>query len=289
MRALIDLGRLFSTHPLTRHAPLKAWARFVSWQIRSRLQEEVLVPWIAGQHLVVRRGMTGATGNIYLGLHEFPDMMLLLHFLREGDLFIDVGANVGSYTVLASGVCRAKTWSFEPDPDTARHLKRNVTVNNLDGLVTAYELALGDADGRMCFTVGLDTMNRIAAADEKNIRMVRQQPLDTLIGKHQPVMIKIDVEGHEEAVLRGARALLANDSLKVIELETATPVIDAMLTAHGFERACYEPFSRELRQEARAVSSRGVSSANSVFIRDWEFVSSRLTRANHVRVLGCSV
>ena len=77
-------------------------------------------PWIGGQRLSIRRGMRGATGNIYVGLHEFADMMLTLNFLREGDLFLDIGANVGSYTVLASGICRAVTWAFEPDPGTVR-------------------------------------------------------------------------------------------------------------------------------------------------------------------------
>jgi hypothetical protein len=42
------------------------------------------------------------SGNIYAGLHEFGDMAFVLHFLRAGDLFADVGANIGSYTVLAS-------------------------------------------------------------------------------------------------------------------------------------------------------------------------------------------
>ena len=64
MASLANIAHFFATHPLTRKAPLKAWARFVSWQIRSRMQEEVIVPWIAGQRLAVRRGMKGATGNI---------------------------------------------------------------------------------------------------------------------------------------------------------------------------------------------------------------------------------
>src|ERR1700737_2016418 len=132
LRSMANLSALFSTHPLTQDAPFKAWGRFAAWQLRSRLRRETLVPWISGQRLAVRRGMTGATGNIYVGLHEFADMMFMLHFLQEGDLFLDVGANVGSYTVLASGVCRASTWAFEPDPNTVRHLRRNIAINELD-------------------------------------------------------------------------------------------------------------------------------------------------------------
>src|SRR4051794_13217694 len=105
----IDIVRFISSNLLTRGARFKALARVAGWQISGRLQAEIIVPWIANQKLAVKRGMTGATGNIYTGLHEFPDMMFLLHFLRPGDLFLDIGANVGTYTVLASGVCRASS------------------------------------------------------------------------------------------------------------------------------------------------------------------------------------
>jgi FkbM family methyltransferase len=243
--------------------------------------DEIIVPWISGQSLAVRRGMTGATGNIYVGLHEFADMMLALHFLREGDLFLDIGANVGSYTVLASGVCRAHTWAFEPDPHTTCNLKRNIEVNRLNELVRVYELALGASDTVISFTVGQDTVNKVATSEDKNVQNVRQQPLDNLIGSHRPVMIKMDVEGYEEEVLRGAQSLLANDCLQLIEIETVTPGANAMLHANGFKRAYYAPFGRKLERQAN-----GQSSSNSVFVRDWDFVSSRLTTATPIDVLG---
>lgn len=282
--SLKNLAHLFSTHPLTRDAPLKAWARFASWQVRSRIQEDVMIPWVGGQRLIVRRGMTGATGNIYVGLHEFEDMMFPLHFLREGDLFLDIGANVGSYTVLASGVCRAMTWAFEPDPDTVRHLARNVAINNLDSLVTIHECALGDTEGTIPFTVGLDTVNKVATARENNVRLVRQERLDALIGGAQPVMIKMDVEGYEEWVIRGAANLLTNKCLKIIELETVTIGINEILVSNQFELAHYEPFSRKLER-----GSLGVSSTNSLFVRDWGFVDSRLKRAGRIEVLDHSI
>ena len=250
------------------------------------MQEEIIVPWIAGQHLAVRGGMTGSTGNIYVGLNEFVDMMLPLHFLREGDLFLDIGANVGSYTVLASGICRAVTWAFEPDPGTVRNLKRNIAINSLEALVTIYELALGSAEGEVPFTVGLDTVNKVAASGEKNVRITRQERLDTLVGAAKPAMIKMDVEGYEEEVLRGALDLLENECLKVIELETVTPEINKMLLRTHFESSYYDPFNRKLlREPYRDIPS----SLNSVFVRDWEFVSSRVAMANPIRVLGYTI
>ncbi len=281
MKVVSNLARLFATHPLTRDAPLRAWARFASWQFRSRIQDEILFQWIGRQRLAVRHGMTGATGNIYFGLHEFADMMLALHFLREGDLFLDIGANVGSYTVLASGVCRAKTWAFEPDPNTLQHLMRNIGVNGLDALVTVSECALGAKQGEVPFTVGLDPENRIVGANDKNVRMVRQERLDEIIGGSQPIMIKVDVEGSEEGVLRGAAALLGSPCLKVIELETVTSESAHVLDRNQFERAYYDPFSHRLNREPIDLKS-----SNSLFVRDWPFVATRLAAANKIEIFN---
>ena len=278
---LANMHHYFESHPLTCDAPLSAWARFASWQLRSRLQDEILFHWIGGQMLAVQRGMPGATGNIYFGLHEFTDMMFAIHFLRKDDLFLDVGANVGSYTVLASGVCRARTWAFEPDPGTMRHLKRNIAINSLDALVRVFECALGSEQGEVAFTVGLDTENRIAAANDKNVRMISLEPLDTVIAGSQPIMIKVDVEGSEEGVLQGAKAVLANPCLRVLELETVTLESTRILNLYQFERAYYDPFSHSLDRD-----SINLKSSNSLFVRDWSFVSTRLATAKRVEILG---
>jgi FkbM family methyltransferase len=92
--------------------------------------------------------------------------------LREGDLFLDIGSNIGSYTILASGVRRATTWAFEPDPETVGALKRNVTLNDLDSRVVVHELALGDTNGTVTFACGLDTANRVAMNGETAVRTV---------------------------------------------------------------------------------------------------------------------
>jgi methyltransferase FkbM-like protein len=150
--------------------------------------------------------------------------------------------------------------------------------------VTVYELALGGTDDEIPFTVGLDTVNKVAAVGVKNVRMIRQRRLDAVAGASAPVMMKMDVEGYEEEVIRGAQALLANDFLKVIELETVTPGISENLISNHFERAHYDPFSRKLERE-----QMGITSSNSVFVRDWVFVESRLATANHINVLGHTI
>ena len=137
-------------------------------------------------------------------------MMLLLHFLRANHLFLDIGSNIGSYTMLASGGCGASTWAFEPYPEAVASLKRNVELNSLQHLVTVQAIALGSSDCTVPFTVGQDPVNRVANSSDLDVRMVHQRPLDSVIQGRSPAMMKLDVEGYEEEVMAGANKTVEN-------------------------------------------------------------------------------
>ena len=78
-------------HPLNKNKKLEAITRYIKWQIGSRLVSGAIAfEWVNGTKFLVKPGDAGLTGNIYTGLHEFTDMSLLLHFLRDGDLFVDI-------------------------------------------------------------------------------------------------------------------------------------------------------------------------------------------------------
>src|SRR4051812_14088428 len=103
-----DLVSFVWQHPLNAGSRWAALGRVARWQMASRLlTAPVALPFVEGTFLLASRGMTGATGNWYCGLHEVHDMAFVLHLLRDGDHFLDVGANVGSYTILAGGAVGA--------------------------------------------------------------------------------------------------------------------------------------------------------------------------------------
>jgi FkbM family methyltransferase len=288
IRGLLAMGRQIAGHPLTRDAQIAAWRRFAGWQIKGRLRKEVIVPWIGGLRLAMRRGMTGATGNLCFGLHEFMAMGLMVHFLREGDLFVDAGANVGSYTLLGSGICGARTLAVEADPAAGEHLARNIQLNHIDELVTISLVALGPHDGTALFTTSLGSMNQVVSTGGEGVRVVPQRTLDSVVGAKHPAALKLDVEGYEEEVLRGAAQILANSSLKVIEIESTTPTILDILADNGFERAFYDPFTRALQRipnELAYSNGRGTPS-NEFYIRDWYSVEKRVADAPPVDVFG---
>lgn len=100
---MLNTLRFLIKHPLNRPNRLGALSRFMRWQFATRIMPYPQhVPFVNDTVLIMERGMSGATGNWYCGLHEVADMAFVLHALRAGDLFADVGANIGSFTVLAS-------------------------------------------------------------------------------------------------------------------------------------------------------------------------------------------
>ena len=87
--------------------------RFIKWQVTSKILKKTLVfKFTPNSKLKLINGFQAVTGNYYFGLSD-PDVMpFLLHFLQAGDLFVDVGANGGSYTVLASAEKRANNIAY---------------------------------------------------------------------------------------------------------------------------------------------------------------------------------
>ena len=122
LRTLAEMASLFRywlRHPLASRDLPGTVARFLRWQLGSRLlRMPVVVPWVDSTSLDKETGMTGATMSFYCGLHDVADMAFVFHFLRPGDGFLDVGANVGIYTILASGAAQARTLALEPIPAT---------------------------------------------------------------------------------------------------------------------------------------------------------------------------
>lgn len=278
--------RFISNHPLSSKRPLSAYWRYARWQIESRLRDEVVFDWISGSKLVARNGMTGATGNIYCGLHEFADMAFLLHLLRPDDLFIDVGANIGSYTVLASAVCGARSIAIEPDPGTVQSLRRNIEANGIGERVTVVENAVGSIAGTLRFTVGQDTTNRVAAEGKVHTRDVVVRTLDGVLAGEEPVLIKMDVEGYEPQVVAGAVSTLKKSSLIAVITETADPIVRSAMENSGFVSAVYRPFERLIVSPNPSGSPR--SSHNTLFVRA-DLVEKRLHTAVQRLVAGIAV
>jgi FkbM family methyltransferase len=286
----ISIINFVKDHPLNQNNKIKSILRLLKWQINTRLNPyPIIYQWTDKAKLIVQKGMTGATGNLYCGLHEYNDMAFLLHFLREDDTFADIGANIGSYTVLASGHIRANTVSFEPVPSTFRHLENNILINNILDKVIAYNIALGSKQDSIAFTSSLDTTNHVANKNETNTIKVPIDLLDNVMkGKINLRLIKIDVEGFETEVINGAMMTLKQKDLKAIIIELNgsgsrygynEKVIHHTLLDLDFKPFQYMPKERKLT----LVDSHGTH--NTIYIRDIDFVLKRLRTAEKIKIL----
>jgi FkbM family methyltransferase len=296
---LVQTVRFIAGHPLNRRHKLRALGRFVRWQVGTRVWGGPReVPFAGNTKLLARRGMAGATGNIYCGLHEFEDMALVVHALREGDTFLDVGANIGSYTVLAAGVAGASAVAFEPVPATFAHLEDNVRLNALGGRVRAHNTAVGRERGMLRFTTSHDTINHVASASEAgeagagaDTIAVPVVPLDEVAADSSPAVIKIDVEGFETEVIAGAGRTLQSDALMAVLMELNgsgarygydESAIHRKMLELGFTPCQYSPFDREFRTLEGVNGSEG----NTLYVRDVARLQERVTSAPPFAVLG---
>ena len=291
---LLNVKKFIDHHPLAGRNKLKAYWHFISWQVSQFIYpHEKKVLFVGNTNLVVRKGMKGATGNIYTGLHDFTDMGFLLHFLRKGDLFFDIGANVGSYTILASGCAGATSFSFEPVPAAFDSLKKNIEINQLNGLVNALNIGIGAIKSTLLFTKMNDALNHVMSKAEMNSQECIEVPVDSIdniaVRAGIPIMVKIDVEGFETEVLNGMKTCLANENLKVIIIELNGSggrygydenLIDELLRKHTFQPYNYDPYARKLF----VMENKGIF--NTIYIRDYAFVKQRTENAEKIKVFS---
>jgi FkbM family methyltransferase len=241
---------------------------------------------VEGLRFLAQPGMTGIVGNIYTGLDDFEEMGFLLHFLREGDQFMDVGANVGSYTLLATGICKVNTIALEPIPATMRELSDNLALNHLEKYVKTLQMGAATVPSRLLFTDSEDSvLNRVAtqSAGRRNLISVDVLPLDEILREEKITLLKI-------WILQGTGRPLENPDLKAVIIELTDysqrfgyAISDShkILLQHSFEPYCYDPFQRSLGR----IENPNADQFNTIYIRDLLFVRERIRIARKVKVL----
>ncbi len=151
--------------------------------------------------------------------------------LRPGDTFVDVGANIGYFTLVASRIVgrQGRVFSFEPVPPTAERLKVNVGLNDVDNVAIceyavsdrAETVKIGKSD-RM--GSGMSTMRVNGTMNEAwEVPAVR---LDEFLSRDRPIrLVKIDVEGAELRVLKGFAAHLESGRVPYVLCEVMDPFL----------------------------------------------------------------
>ena len=170
--------------------------------------------------------------------------------LKPGDFFVDVGANVGLYSLLAAEAgCRVL--AFEPDDDNRSELMRNIAINQREDVVTVVPKAVSDQYDSVAFLAGRDALARITSVRSEDVVHIPCTTLDAEIGNQQVAGLKIDVEGAEASVLQGALGLLKSQAIDLIQIECnqmsqmnfglSRDDTSAILTSCGYKPLSFTP------------------------------------------------
>lgn len=195
--------------------------------------------------------------RVPLESEDFPFAMLR-HLVRPGDVVYDCGANLGLYARYLIGILPAgRVIAFEPSPDNRALLTENLALGNIAERVTVMPLALADEDGTAEFQVddmqsASGTLSRVTGGEpcvgRKNLRLgpltaqVLCRRLDTVVAEEKlplPDVLKIDVEGAEGLLLRGAASLLRERSPRLlVELHGPEMARDVVALLHELGYVC---------------------------------------------------
>ena len=207
----------------------------------------VRLPW--RDDLVVSTGDAIGRSILTLGVHELVVSEVLWRLAEPGETCLDVGANLGYMTSLLSARTgwRGRVHAFEPHPAVFARLKSNVVKFANKEAVTVYDNAVGVVDGvadlfeSADFGANQGTSSLLAAngqASQLRKHRVGLRRLDSLFAENAAIgLMKIDVEGAELDVLRGANGLLAKHQIRDIVWEdhASFPSNSArVLSQHGY-------------------------------------------------------
>jgi FkbM family methyltransferase len=245
-RQLIRTLQCISSNP-GRNRIYGFW-RHLLWQVRKNWHRYPYEISVTKKSKIVITSQVAANGCAAMawsmGRYDYDNMAFLQDLLLRSDepkIFMDIGANIGIYSLLASEEPSTRVFAFEPHPSTSALLIQNIEANNR-GNVTIERCALSSTNGNLGLT---DTpgspVNHLVKGSEQNTKNVVWIPTlraEDYCHKNgiMPNFLKIDVEGHEAEVLQGLGTVLDSVKMLIIEEGLSQELIQTYLPVEKFSR-----------------------------------------------------
>jgi FkbM family methyltransferase len=206
-------------------SPLRTIFRFISWRGRCALRKRTTVEirkW--SLRILLPPRWKGVEKLIFVFRENYEaELAFLERALSPGNTFVDVGANLGIYALVASRIVgpSGRVIAFEPSQQSFFLLKENVALNSFTN-VQIYRVAVSDRTGKAFLYHGADPGENSLGKDPRlgsEGEEVETQSLDNALGQasvERVDLIKMDVEGAEELVVRGANKIVASHKPAII-------------------------------------------------------------------------
>ncbi len=189
------------------------FAVFLYQSVYKKLKPKGVTTISAGDHtLFIDSHDTGSAPYLIMhGEWDPPQTEVIERLLQKGMTFIDIGANVGYFSLCAAKIVGEEggVFSFEPDEHNYKLLARNVEKNGYNNITTVKK-AVSDTNGRATFYLKEENLSAHSLVKEKNTTAVEVETttLDDYLDGRDADVIKIDVEGAEPLVLKGMQKTL---------------------------------------------------------------------------------
>jgi FkbM family methyltransferase len=292
-KLLIPTLKFILSHPLSHGTEAKTILRFFRWQLATRtLNLPMVVPFINDTRLIAERGITSGPGNFYVGLLEYEEMMFSYHYVKRGDVFFDIGANIGTYSILVANHCHVV--AIEPIHSTYQRLIDNIHLNRMFDQIKALNVGIGSEKGQARFTDNLDTTNHVLQNEISNGCLVEIFTLDDIArNEGTPEFIKMDVEGYEGKIIEGGDKTLSSvDGPNVLLVELRghgvryglnEEDIHQRILSYGFQPYMYDPCTRDIKPWCRKSKNK---LGDMLYIRNVEKARKRVVESPAICING---
>lgn len=202
---LREIGRA----PGVSKGKLRAFFRALRWKFAITFGARRALLTIGPARFHCYPGYASASGLVCYGFLEWDETVFMIRFLRPGDRFLDIGANIGTFSVVAGAfVPELEMVSVEPGDEARTMLIENLILSGLPTDRVVGDV-VGESVGQVRFTTGLDVLNAVATEDATDVVTLDQTTVDELADGSAFNLMKVDVEGVELSVFKGAATQLA--------------------------------------------------------------------------------
>ena len=215
------------THPFNKDKKLQTLFRIFWWKINQKyFKIPAILSITKDARLICYPESSYGSYVVYAKFPEYEEMNFINSFITDGNIIIDVGANLADISILsASKGENVRVFCFEPTEKLIQLINENILINHFEKRISVFQKAVSNINGKIHFTLEQESEISHISIDnrlEKNSIEVESTTLDTFAEQHSINhidLLKVDVEGAELFVFQGAKKLLKNQKIDCILFE----------------------------------------------------------------------
>lgn len=249
-------------NPYNKKYPFFALKRFIEWKIIKffKLSNYKKTVW-DDRKIYLNHDSFQSMWVMYNWLVDWEEFNLINDFVTTKSYCLDVGANMGFYTIWFSKFTK-NIYAFEPDTKNYLRLNKNVCANNADEYIRTFNIAVGELDGEVSFTKDLDGENHIVLNYIEGNNSIVCKRLDSILFENKIVEIsylKIDVEGFELEVLKGLGEYISKKKIDIIQIEINKTISNSgstvqqlleFISTNDLQLCSYQVIEKQLKVES---------------------------------------